>query len=77
MIWLEDQKILKVKHITGKNKSIYSNVFKNDYKKIIDNYVDGKRKEKDILDKLRLIKGLKFMKKIRIFIKIVQILKIK
>ena len=64
-------------YITGKNKSIYSNVFKNDYKKIIDNYVDGKRKEKDILDKLRLIKGLKFMKKIRIFIKIVQILKIK
>ena len=31
-------------YITGKNKSIYSNVFKNDYKKIIDDYVDEKIK---------------------------------
>ena len=29
-------------YIIGKNKSIYSNVFKNDYKKIIDDYVDRK-----------------------------------
>ena len=42
-------------YITGKNKSIYSNVFKNDYKKIIDDYVDEKTKEKDILDKLNKV----------------------
>ena len=35
-------------YITGKNESIYSNVFKNNYKKIIDDYVDEKIKEKDI-----------------------------
>ena len=33
-------------YITGKNKSIYSNVFKNNYKKIIDDYVDEKNKRK-------------------------------
>ena len=33
-------------YITGKNnKSIYSNVFKNDYKNIIDDYIDRKIKE--------------------------------
>ena len=32
-------------YITGKNQSIYSNVFKNDYKKIIDDYVDRKIKK--------------------------------
>ena len=42
-------------YITGKNKSIYSNVFKNDYKKIVDDYVDEKIKEKDILDKLKKV----------------------
>ena len=43
-------------YITGKNnKSIYSNVFKNDYKKIIDDYVDEKIQEKDILDKLEKV----------------------
>ena len=42
-------------YITGKGKSIYSNVFKNDYKKIIDDYVDGKIKEEDILDKLNKV----------------------
>ena len=31
-------------YITGKNKSIYSNVFKNDYKKIIDDYTNKKNK---------------------------------
>ena len=47
-------------YITGKNKSIYSNVFKTDYKKIIDDYVDEKIKEKDILDKLKEVnKGVK------------------
>ena len=63
-------------YITGKNnKSIYSNVFKNDYKNIIDDYIDRKIKEKDILDKLN--KGAEIYEKIRIFIKIAQILKIK
>ena len=38
-------------YINGKNKSIYSNVFKNHYKKIIDDYIDRKIEEKDILDK--------------------------
>ena len=33
-------------YITGKNKSIYSNVFKNDYKKIIDDYIDKKNRAK-------------------------------
>ena len=43
-------------YITGKNnKSIYSNVFKNDYKKIIDDYVAEKIEEKDILDKLNKV----------------------
>ena len=43
-------------YITGKNnKSIYSYVFKNDYKKIIDDYIDRKIKEKDILDKLNKV----------------------
>ena len=65
-------------YITGKNKSIYSNVFKNDYKKIVDDYVDRKIKEKDILDKLNKVnKGVEIYEKIRIFIKIAQILKIK
>ena len=51
-------------YITGKNKSIYSNVFKNDYKKIIDNYVDEKIKEKDILDKLNKVnKGVEIYEK--------------
>ena len=39
-------------YITGKNKSIYSNVFKNDYKKIIDDHADKKIKREDILNKL-------------------------
>ena len=43
-------------YITGKNnKSIYSNVFKNDYKNIIDDYINKKIKEKDILDKLNKV----------------------
>ena len=43
-------------YITGKNnKSIYSNVFKNDYKKNIDDYVAEKIEEKDILDKLNKV----------------------
>ena len=51
-------------YITGKNKSIYSNLFKNDYKKIIDNYPDKKIERKDILDKLnKVIRELKFIKK--------------
>ena len=80
MIWLEDQKDLEGKtYITGKNnKSIYSNVFKNDYKNI-DGYIGRKIKEKDILDKLNKVnKGIEiYEKKIRVFIKIAQILKIK
>ena len=33
-------------YITGKNKSNYSNVFKNDYKEIIDDYIDKKNRAK-------------------------------
>ena len=51
-------------YITGKNKSIYSNLFKNDYKKIIDGDVDGNIKEKDILDKLNKVnKGVEIYEK--------------
>ena len=65
-------------YITGKSKSIYSNVFKNDYKKIIDDYLDEKIKEKYILDKLNKVnEGVETYEKIKIFIKIAQILKIK
>ena len=61
-------------YITGKNGSIYAREFKNDYKKIVDDYTDRNIKYKDTLDKLNEVdKGIK----IRIFIKIVQILKIK
>ena len=66
MIWLEDQKDLEGKtYITGKNnKSIYSNVFKNDYKNIIDGYIGRKIKEKDILDKLNKVnKGIEIYEK--------------
>ena len=57
MIWLKDQKILKAKYILleKNNESIYSNAFKNDYKKIIDDYVVEKIKEKGILDKLNKV----------------------
>ena len=65
-------------YITGKNKSIYFNVFKNDDKKVIDYYIDKNIEQKYILDKLNKVnKGVEIYKKIRIFIKIVQILKIK
>ena len=54
--------VRRLKNLEGKtyitrknNKSIYSNVFKNDYKNIIDDYVNGKIKEKDILDKLNKV----------------------
>ena len=51
-------------YITGKNKSIYSNVFKNNYKKIIDDYIDKKLERKDILDKLNKVdKGIEIYKK--------------
>ena len=65
-------------YITGKNKSIYSNLFKNDYKKIIDDYTNKKIKRQDMLDKLnKANKGIEIYEKIKIFIKIVQTLKIK
>ena len=51
-------------YITGKSKSIYSNVFKNHYKRIIDDYNDEKIKEKDILDKLNKVnKGVEIYEK--------------
>ena len=51
-------------YITGKNKSIYSNVFKNDFKKIIDDYIDKKIEQKDIFDKLNKVnKGIEIYKK--------------
>ena len=52
-------------YITGKNnKSIYSNLFKNDHKNIIDDYIDRKIKEKDILDKLNKVnKGVEIYEK--------------
>ena len=51
-------------YITGKNKSIYSDVFKNDYKKIIDGYIDEKIEGKDTLDKLNKVnKGIEIYKK--------------
>ena len=51
-------------YITGKNKSIYSNMFKNDYKKIIDDYTNKKIKQKDILDKLnKANKGIEIYEK--------------
>ena len=51
-------------YITGKNKSIYSNVFKNDYKKVIDGYIDKKIERKDTLDKLNKVnKGIEIYKK--------------
>ena len=57
-------------YITGKNKSIYSNVFKNDYKKIIDDYNDKKIELKDILDKLNKVnQGIEIYKKNKNFYK--------
>ena len=52
-------------YITGKNKSIYSNVFKSVYKKIIDDYTNKKIKREDILNKLnKAIKGIEiYLKK--------------
>ena len=51
-------------YITGKNKSIYSNVFKNDYKKIIDDYTNKKIKREDILNKLnKANKGIEIYEK--------------
>ena len=49
---------------TGKNKSIYSNVFKNDYKKLIDDYANKRIKREDILDKLnKANKGIEIYEK--------------
>ena len=42
-------------YITGENESIYANIFNNDYKKIIDDYIDKKIKYEDIMDKLNKV----------------------
>ena len=51
-------------YIIGKDKSIYAKEFKNDYKKIIDDFIDKKIKYEDILDKLdKVNKGIKIYEK--------------
>ena len=51
-------------YITGENESIYANIFNNDYKKIIDDYIDKKIKYEDIVDKLNKVhKGIKIYEK--------------
>ena len=51
-------------YITRKNRSIYSNMFKNDYKKIIDDYINRKIEQKDILDKRNKVdKGIEIYEK--------------
>ena len=43
---------------------IYANIFNNDYKKIIDDYIDKKIKYEDIVDKLNEVnKGIKIYEK--------------
>ena len=43
---------------------IYANIFNNDYKKIIDDYIDKKIKYEDIVDKLNKVnKGIKIYEK--------------
>ena len=61
------QKILKgKKYITGKDGSIYSSTFNNDYKKIIDDYTNRKIKYEDIVDKLNKVNnGIKIYEKNR------------
>ena len=42
-------------YIIGRNESIYAREFKNNYKKIIDDYTNKKIKRKDILDELNKV----------------------
>ena len=65
MIWLEDQKTLKVKHILlGKINHFILMCLKMIFKKIIDDYVNRKIEEKDILDKLNKVnKGVEIYEK--------------
>ena len=57
-------------YIIGKNKSIYAKEFKNDYRKIIDDYLNKKIKQKDIVDKLNEVnKGIKIYEKSKDFYK--------
>ena len=57
-------------YIIGKNKSIYAKEFKNDYRKIIDDYLNKKIKQKDIVDKLNEVnKGIKIYEKNKDFYK--------
>ena len=51
-------------YIIGRNESIYAREFKNNYKKIIDDYTNKKIKRRDILDELNKVnKGIKIYQK--------------
>ena len=51
-------------YIIGRNESIYSNTFNNEYKRIIDDYLNRKIKYEDIMDKLnRVNKGIQIYEK--------------
>ena len=53
-------------YIIGRNESIYAREFKNNYKKIIDDYTNKKIKRKDILDELNKVnKEIKIYQKNR------------
>ena len=52
------------KYITEKDESIFSSTFNNDYKKIINDYINRKIKYEDIVDKLNKVnKGIKIYEK--------------
>ena len=65
IIWLEDQKNLKVKHILlEKINQFILMCLKMIIKKVIDDYIDKKMKLKDILEKLNKVnKGVEIYKK--------------
>ena len=53
-------------YITGKGKSIYANKLKNDYEKIVNDYINRKIKYIDLVNKLNKVnKGIKIYEKDR------------